>query len=128
MTDMLAGCRILIVEDEMLVLMNIELALEELGCTTISTAATVPEALALLADQNFHAAMIDVNLGGEKSYPIADRLAQRGIPFAFSTGYSGHGDRVEFQGRPMLRKPYLPTELAALFGRLVLEPPRPGAV
>ena len=44
---MLAGCRILIVEDEMLVLMNIELALEDLGCTNISTAASVAEALAL---------------------------------------------------------------------------------
>lgn len=127
MSGLLSGRRILIVEDEMLVLMNIEMALEDLGCTMICTAASVAEALALLIDQNFHAAMIDVNLGGEKSYPIVDRLAQRKIPFAFSTGYGDFGDRIDLNDRPVLRKPYLASELTSVFERLISEEPFPVA-
>ena len=115
----LAGLRILVVEDEMLVLMNIEAALKELGCTAISVAATIAKALALLDYKNFDAAMLDVNLQGEKSYPVAEALAFRGIPFAFSTGYGDHGERADFADRPFLRKPYLRRELDAVLGRLV---------
>lgn len=125
MTGILAGRRILIVEDEMLILMNIEMALEDLGCTMVCAAASVAEGLALLADQDFHAAMIDVNLAGEKSYPIADRLAQRGIPFAFSTGNGDFGDRIDFAKRPVLRKPYLREELVAVFEQLISQEPYP---
>jgi CheY-like chemotaxis protein len=127
MTTFLAGRRILIVEDEMLLLMNIEAALEELGCSMICAAASVSEALALLADQSFDAAMIDVNLGGEKSYPVADRLTQRGIPFAFATGYGNHGDRADLDDRPILRKPYLRADLEAVFKQLIAQHPLPAA-
>ncbi len=123
MTGMLTGRRMLVVEDEMLVLMNIEMALEDLGCSMISAAASVAEALALLANQNFDAAMIDVNLAGEKSYPVADKLTQRGIPFAFSTGYGDHGDRTDLASRPVLRKPYLTADLVAVIGQLIAEQP-----
>ena len=123
MTALLAGRRILVVEDEMLVLMNIEMALEELGCTAICAAASVAEALMLLATQSFDAAMIDVNLGGEKSYPVADALVQRGIPFAFSTGYGDHGDRLDLDDRPVLIKPYLTADLRAVFEQLIAENP-----
>ena len=119
---MLAGRRILVVEDEMLVLMNIEMALEDLGCSAISAAASVTEALALVDEQRFDAALVDVNLGGEKSYPVADELTRRGIPFAFSTGYGDHGDRADFNNRPVLRKPYLLADLIAAFEKMVPEP------
>ena len=125
MTAILTGRRILVVEDEMLVLMNIEMALEDLGCSMIYAAASVAEALALLTDQSFDAALIDVNLGGEKSYPVADRLTQRGIPFAFSTGYGDHGDRNTFEDRPVLRKPYLQADLSAVLEKLIAEQPLP---
>ena len=118
-TRPLAGRRILVVEDEMLVLMNIESALKELGCTAISVAATIANALALLDYKSFDAAMLDVNLQGEKSYPVAEALAFRGIPFAFSTGYGDHGERADFADRPVLRKPYLRRDLDAVMGRLV---------
>ena len=111
----------------MLVLMNVEMALEDLGCTAIYTAANVADALALLSEQSFDAAMLDVNLGEEKSYPIADVLSQRGIPFTFSTGYSDHGERVEFANRPVLRKPYLPEDMAAVFKQLLDSEPFPTA-
>ena len=127
MIGLLASHRILVVEDEMLVLMNIEMALEDLGCTEIRAAASVAEALALLAIHRFDAAMLDVNLGGEKSYPVADALTQRGIPFAFSTGYGDHGDRADLDDRPVLRKPYLRADLIAVFEQLVPEEPWPAA-
>uniref|UniRef100_UPI0035CC8A41 response regulator n=1 Tax=uncultured Sphingomonas sp. TaxID=158754 RepID=UPI0035CC8A41 len=127
MTGLLAGCRILAVEDEMLVLMNIEAALEDFGCSTICSAGCVAEALALIARQSFDAAILDVNLGGEKSYPVADALAQLGVPFVFSTGCSDHGGRVDFEGRPILRKPYTRAALFAAFARMVPEEPPPAA-
>lgn len=127
MTGLLSGRRILVVEDEMLILMNIEMTLEDLGCSEISAAASVAEALALLDNQGFDAAMIDVNLAGEKSYPVADMLTWRGIPFAFSTGYGDHGDRSDLDDRPVLRKPYLSSDLAAVFKLLIADEPLPAA-
>jgi len=127
MTALLAGRRILAVEDEMLVLMNIETSLEDFGCTTICSAGSVAEALALIAKQSFDAAILDVNLGGEKSYPVADALASLGVPFVFSTGYSNHGDRVDLEDRPVLRKPYTREALFAAFARMVPDEPLPAA-
>jgi CheY-like chemotaxis protein len=103
---LLSDRRILVVEDEMLVLMNIEYLLADLGCESVTAAATVDQALALLEAQVFDAAVLDVNLNGCESYPVADALEARGVPFAFSTGYSGEDMRDEFRDRPVLRKPY----------------------
>lgn len=125
MTGLLTGRRILVVEDEMLVLMNIEMALEDLGCTSISAAGSVAGALSLLAQQSFDAAMIDVNLGGDKSYPVADNLTERGIPFAFSTGYGDHGERRDFDDQLVLNKPYLIADLVAVFEQLLADKPFP---
>jgi CheY-like chemotaxis protein len=127
MTALLAGRRIFVVEDEMLVLMQIELQLEELGCSEICAAASVADALTVLSRRTFDAAMLDVNLGGEKSYPVADQLTQRGIPFAFATGYGNHGDRMDLNDRPMLRKPYTHSQLVAVFQRLLADEPLPAA-
>lgn len=124
MTGLLTGRRVLAVEDEMLVLMNIETALGDFGCSAICSAGSVAEALELIAEQSFDAAILDVNLGGEKSYPVADALASLGVPFVFSTGYSDHGDRVDLEDRPVLRKPYTRAALLAAFERMVPhEPP-----
>lgn len=128
MRALLAGRRILVVEDEMLVLMNIEMELDDLGCSTVHAAASVAEALVLLGNYRFDAAMIDVNLGGEKSYPVADELLRRGIPFAFSTGYGDHGDRTDLDRWPVLRKPYRRADLVAVFKRLLPDGPSPAAV
>jgi CheY-like chemotaxis protein len=117
-TGPLAGRSILVVEDEMLVLMNIETALIDLGCT-ITSAGTVDIALAVLRNGSFDAAMLDVNLHGQKSYPVADVLARRGIPFVFSTGYGHHGDLPDFAGRPVLRKPYVRAQLVAVLSALL---------
>lgn len=122
MTGALSGRSILVVEDEMMVLMNIEMALRVEGCVPTS-AGTVETALALLKHNSFDAAMLDVNLHGEKSYPIAEALAVLGVPFLFSTGYDETEGRSSFVGRPVLRKPYLQDNLVAALSGLF--PPKP---
>jgi CheY-like chemotaxis protein len=127
MTSIFSKCRILVVEDEMLILRNIELTLGDLGCSTIFAAATVSQALALLSQHDFDLAIIDVNLADEKSYPVADALSELCIPFAFSTGCSDHGDHTYFDNRPILRKPYVRACLEAVLTQLLNDKPRPGA-
>ena len=118
MSGPLSGRSILVVEDEMLVLMNIESALTDLGCTATS-AGTIEDALTLIDETGFDAAMLDVNLRGEQSYPVADALARKGIPFVFSTGYGHHDERPDFADRPVLRKPYHQGHLVAALSALV---------
>jgi CheY-like chemotaxis protein len=106
-----SGCRVLVVEDEMLVLMNIEDMLADLGCEHVSAAANINQALALIHSQAFDVAMVDVNLDGSNSYPVADALVAHGVPFTFSTGYSGQSIEDAYRDRPVLRKPYRNAEL-----------------
>jgi len=117
---MLSGRRVLVVEDEMLLLMTIEDMLADLGCESVTTAATIDQALALVNAQVFDVAMLDVNLNGNQSFPVADALAVRGVPFLFSTGYSDHVVmRQGYQDRPVLRKPYTQKEIGEMLGRLL---------
>lgn len=118
----LAGRRILVVEDEMMVLMMIEDTLADLGCESVTSAATIDQALAFIKKQTFDAATLDVNLNGRESYPVAEALHLRGVPFAFSTGYSDHNLREQHRDRPVLKKPYRPSDLAQLLALLLAEP------
>jgi CheY-like chemotaxis protein len=106
MDKLLSHRRILVVEDEMMVLMVIEDMLADMGCESVTAAATVAQALALIDAKFFDAAMLDVNLNGSTSYPVADVLAARGVPFIFATGYNGHGMMKGYSDRPLLSKPF----------------------
>lgn len=106
MDKLLARRHILVVEDEMMVLMVMEDMLADIGCESVTAAATVNQALALIDTKVFDAAMLDVNLNGSTSYPLAEVLAARGIPFIFATGYNGHGVVKGYSDRPLLRKPF----------------------
>ena len=125
MTDALAGRRILLVEDEVMVAWALEDMLAALGCAVVGPAARVDQALALIETVDMDAAVLDINLNGEESYPVADALAARGVPFVFSTGYHKSGLRDAYRSLPMLQKPYerskLSRELAELLapGRTV---------
>jgi CheY-like chemotaxis protein len=119
---LLSGRRILVVEDEMLVLMSIEDMLADLGCESVAAAATVDQAVALIDAQVFDAAMLDMNLNGTKSFPVADKLAARGVPFIFATGYSAQDMRDGYGNRPVLKKPIRYAELAAVFACLLSRP------
>ena len=121
MDKLLSGRSVLVVEDEMLVLMIIEDMLADLGCESVTAAATVDQAIALIDGQVFDAAMLDMNLAGIKSDAVADALAAHGIPFVLSTGYSSRNMRDGYEDRPILRKPFqyeqLVEILTGLFAR-----------
>lgn len=114
----LDGLRVLVVEDEPVVAMYLEDLLEGLGCETIGPASRLADGLALAEGNGFDVAILDINLGGERSTPIAEALRTRGVPFAFASGYGappeGFGDEV-----PMIEKPYREAQIAAALGRLL---------
>src|SRR5277367_6352119 len=96
--------RMLVVEDEGLVAMLIEDMLDDLGCEVACSAASVAQALKWLDDGGeADAALLDVNLGGEAVWPVAEALMARGVPFAFTTGYGQLGE-PRFEHAPLLGK------------------------
>lgn len=105
----------------MMVLMNIEDVLQDHGCTRIAAAATVEQALAVLNTHSFDVAVLDVNLDGKTSQPVADELVARGIPFVVSTGYGQLALDGNYEDHPVLTKPYhddaLLKALTQLLGR-----------
>ena len=103
----------------MMVLLMVEDILADLGCESVTAAATVDQALAQVEAQCFDVAMLDVNLNGKKSYPVADALAARGVPFFFSTGYSEHGISDDYRERPVLNKPFQSEELVEMLTGLL---------
>jgi DNA-binding response OmpR family regulator len=103
--------QILIVEDEFLVAMLLEDILAEMGHRVVACAAQVSTAMQFAGETNFDFAILDVNLGGEKSFPVAQILRRRGIPFVFATGYGTDGLTNEFSNVRTLQKPYDPREL-----------------
>jgi CheY-like chemotaxis protein len=106
MNELLHGRRVLVVEDEMLILLMTEGMLADLGCESIVSAATVDQALALIDGQALDAVLLDMNLNGNKTYQVADALVGRGVPFAFVTGYGGADIRECDRDRPLLKKPF----------------------
>jgi CheY-like chemotaxis protein len=115
----LAGHHILLVEDEMMILLMMQEMLIDLGGATVTSAATVSQALTKIDGQVFDAAMLDVNLNSTKSYAVAERLAACGIPFVFATGYSDHALGADYADRPVLKKPFRYPELASALSRLL---------
>lgn len=119
MDRLLSGQRVLVVEDEMLVLMMIEDMLADLGCKSITSAATVNKALVLIAAQDFDAALVDMNLNGNKSHAVAEALVARGVPFIYSTGNGGLDMKDDYPDRFVLQKPFKFEDLAKSLSRLV---------
>jgi CheY-like chemotaxis protein len=109
----LTGQRVLIVEDEGIVAMVVEDYLEALGCTVVAVAARLEDGVKAARDQAIDVAILDVNLAGKVSYPIAAILRARGIPFLFATGYGTTGLPAELSGVPVLAKPFLKNDLAS---------------
>jgi DNA-binding NtrC family response regulator len=119
MSKLLSDRNVLVVEDEMMVLFMIEDILADLGCKHVSTAATVQQALALIEAHTFDVAMLDSNLNGTRSDPVADALDARGIPFFFSTGYSNLTMKEGHRERHVLKKPFQPEGVEASFRRVL---------
>ena len=98
--------RILVVEDEALIATMIEEWLGELGCTSLGPAATVASAMAFIDHAPPDGVILDVSLGRETSFGIADRLTTMGVPFAFATGHSDSTLPPRFAGSLTLLKPF----------------------
>lgn len=107
----LCGCRVFVVEDEFLVALLLEGQLERLGCTVALTAATLAEAMDAATAESFDVAVLDVNLSGEESFPVAAALKARGTPFLFATGFGAAGIDPAFADAPVLQKPYTEAQL-----------------
>jgi CheY-like chemotaxis protein len=119
MTWSMTGVRVLVVEDEFLVAQLIQEMLEAAGCVVTGPIPRLPEAVEAAARERCDAAILDVNLGGDRIDPVAATLTQRGIPFAFVTGYGQEFLPNGYAGRPRLCKPFKRADLIATLTRLV---------
>jgi CheY-like chemotaxis protein len=119
MSSSLSGCRVLVVEDEVMVSWALEDMLVGLGCEVVGPAARVNQGLELVAAGSIDAAVLDINLNGQKSYPIADALTALGVPFTFSTGYNKDSMPEEYRDLPMLQKPYNRLKLGKILEKLL---------
>lgn len=114
----LKGHRVLIVEDAVLLALELETGLSEAGAEVVGPAYELEEAMALL-DRPIDAAVLDANLNGRSVTPVAEVLAQRGIPFVFATGYGESGGAPGGFDAPVIRKPYDVTQVAAAVAELL---------
>jgi CheY-like chemotaxis protein len=120
--------RILIVEDEALVAMLFESMLEELGYAVVGPALTLDRARALATEAQLDYAILGKNLGqGVLSTPVALALAARGIPFLYATGCGSKGVSEPFDKAPILKKPFLTSDLDQAMQQLVAPDARPTA-
>jgi CheY-like chemotaxis protein len=111
-TDLRAH-RIMVVEDEALIAMVLVDHLQEIGLSAVGPFSRVADALKV--GEELDAAILDVNLGGESVYPVADMLHARGIPFVFMTGYGSASIDPRFAMVPVLQKPIEAKALEDMF-------------
>jgi CheY-like chemotaxis protein len=108
------GRRVIIIEDEPLVAMDLESILMAAGCEVVGSAGTFEKATQLIANTDCDAALIDVNLAGHPVNELAAALTQKNIPFAFATGYGREGLPREFRETAILKKPFTQNQVLAL--------------
>jgi DNA-binding NtrC family response regulator len=116
----LSGRRVLIVEDEMIIAWALADMLTRIGCVVVGRAASVNQALAMIEAADIDVALLDINLNGVKSYPVAAALAARGVPFVFSTGYHNENLPDDYKSLPMLQKPFNDSTLANMLAKVLM--------
>jgi DNA-binding NtrC family response regulator len=92
--SLLSGRRVLIVEDEVMVAWALEDTLADIGCVIVGPAARVNQALAMIETEVIDMALLDINLNGEKSYPVSDALAARGVCLFHRLSPGSHARRL----------------------------------
>jgi CheY-like chemotaxis protein len=107
-----AGKRVLVVEDEMMIRMLLEGMLTDLGHTVVAEAGGIDEAVAIAKKGDFDVAVLDVNLNGQPVTPVAEILVERGVPFVFASGYGQRGVPEAYRAIPTLQKPFQADALA----------------
>lgn len=117
-TNLLAGRRLLVVEDEYFIASEIVRTLEKSGAEVVGPVPTVSGALDLINEtERLDGAVLDVNLRGEMAYPVADALLARGVPLVFATGYDKTSVPQRYAHIRRCEKPFEPRRIAqALFG------------
>ena len=110
------GQRILIVEDELIVALDLSDIVEAFGCIPVIVTRVAP-AIVLVEEEDFDVAILDINIHGEAVYPVADELTRQNIPYIFATGFSIRNVADGYRQFPILAKPYSPRHVvAALYG------------
>lgn len=113
--------RVLVVEDEMVLALLVEDFVAEIGHEVVASAAHLDQALALARTADFDLAVLDVNLAGKRSFPVADILADRKIPFVFASGYGVAGLPDEHRDSIVIQKPFEMEELASALEKALAE-------
>ncbi len=113
--------RILIVEDDPLIAMMVEDMLTDLGLTVIGPAGKLEEALALAASTTIDGALLDVHIHGGETFPLADLLSEKGIPFPFSTGSDGTSLPEKYRDTPTLLKPFMQEDVQQVLAELMFD-------
>lgn len=108
----LAGLHILIVEDMGLIAGELRTSLEELNCSVVGIASRVDEAMELVKSaERLDGALLDLNLAGVNSYPVAEVLRERGVPFIIMSGYDSSYIHDDCADDPHLQKPFTTQDL-----------------
>jgi DNA-binding response OmpR family regulator len=118
----LAGLRVMVVEDELLVAMLIEDALADENCVLVGPFSSVGDALEAARREPLDLAVLDVNLRGEKVYPVAEALTRRGVPFLLLSGYGKDAAPAEHPEWPACSKPFSPDLLIEMLADRVTAP------
>ncbi len=105
-TRLLEGLSVLVVEDEAIISFLLEDMLGERGAAQVRVASSVAHALALIGEHVPDLAVLDVNLGGERAYPVAERLEAAAVPFVFTTGYGRGGLEPRWAAKTVVQKPF----------------------
>lgn len=110
--------RILIVEDEMTIALLLEDMITDLGHEPAALAMRLPQALELAQTEDLDLAILDVNLDGRLSFPVAEVLQRRGVPFLFATGYGSGGIEPPYRDRVVIQKPFSLEDLGRAIDRV----------
>ncbi len=118
--DGISGLRVLIVEDEVLVALDLSQELETLGADVVGVAATLADAQSAARRTDIDLAILDGNLRGERVDSVTDMLTERGVPFFFLSGYGSEHLPAQFRSLPVVQKPFRSKVLRSTLLRVLL--------